>query len=74
MSKTILKTTMAYNSGQVKEEDAENEISRLEKSTGWKWRKDYADEIWETDYTEDGSPTAVRVPGHVWIVSNGISL
>ena len=60
---------MSNNIGQVKESEADLEISRLEKVTGKKWRKDYHDYLEEVDASDDRD--AVKLTeGCCWIIKS----
>lgn len=63
----ILYVEMHNNIGQVKEAEADNEISGLERMTGKKWRKDYTTYMEEIDDTER-TGIVKRSDGFCWIV------
>ena len=69
MKKTTLYTTVTNHNGQVKEEDAQSEIDRLNKQNSkLKWRKDNSDFLFCEDETDECvSNPLVLMPGYVWI-------
>lgn len=67
-NKTTLYTEMSNNIGQVREEQAQEEINRLTKQDGKKWRKDYSDFMFVEDETDDEmNNPCERNEGYVWI-------
>ena len=62
----LLTTTVSRNMGQVKVEDANKEITRLEKETKKKWRMDFSQLMKEVD---GEIPYPVELSrGYCWIV------
>ena len=63
-------TTMTNNIGQIKIEDSDNEIKRLEKSfPNTKWRKDFSEFIYVVDESDEdvNNPCELK-DGYCWVV------
>ena len=67
--KTTLYTTMSDNIGQMKEEDAQTHIDRMnEQDKTNMWRRDYSDQmIVEDEVDEDMNNPCIRQEGYVFV-------
>lgn len=54
--------------GQMREEHADSEVERMIKQTGKKWRKDYSDQMYAVDETDDDVHNPCpRLDGHCFV-------